>query len=38
MAASSALDATYEAVGPRQYLDRFLAEYGLKEEHVRDRG
>jgi hypothetical protein len=37
MAATSALDASYEAVGPRQYLDRFLAEYGLSEEHVRDR-
>src|SRR4051794_40263685 len=37
MAATSAVDATYEAVGPRQYLDRFLAEYGLNEEHVRDR-
>jgi hypothetical protein len=37
MAAASALDATYESVGPRRYLDRFLAEYGLSEEHVRDR-
>ena len=32
MAASSALDATYEAVGPRQALDRLLPEYGLNEE------
>jgi hypothetical protein len=37
MAAASAPDATYESVGPRQYLDRFLAEYGLSEEDVRDR-
>jgi hypothetical protein len=28
---------TYESVGPRRYLDRFLAEYGLREEDVRDR-
>ena len=28
---------SYESVGPRRYLDRFLAEYGLQEEHVRDR-
>ena len=27
----------YESVGPRRYLDRFLAEYNLREEHVRDR-
>jgi hypothetical protein len=37
MATAGALDATYEAVGPREYLDRFLAEYGLSEERVRDR-
>jgi hypothetical protein len=30
-------DATYESVGSRRYLDRFLAEYGLGEEQVRDR-
>ena len=28
---------TYESVGPRRSLDRFLAEYGLREVHVRDR-
>jgi hypothetical protein len=31
------LGDTYESVGPRRSLDRFLAEYGLREEHVRDR-
>ena len=35
--AADALDATYESVGPRRYLDRLLAEYGLSEAHVRDR-
>ena len=28
---------TYQSVGPRRYLDRFLAEYSLREEDVRDR-
>ncbi len=27
----------YESVGPRRSLDRFLAEYDLREVHVRDR-
>lgn len=37
MTAASAHDDTYVSVGPRPYLDRFLTEYGLREEHVRDR-
>jgi hypothetical protein len=37
MTAADALGAAYESVGPRRYLDRFLAEYGLSEERVRDR-
>jgi hypothetical protein len=34
---AAAQDDTYVRVGPRQYLDRLLAEYHLSEEHVRDR-
>ena len=30
-------DDTYESVGPRRFLDRLLAEYDLREEHVRDK-
>jgi hypothetical protein len=37
VAAASALDANYESIGPREYFDRFLAEYGLSEEQVRER-
>lgn len=37
MAAAGKRDDTYEAVGPREYLDRFLAEYRLREEELRDR-
>lgn len=37
MAAASGLHDIYEPVGPRTYLDRFLAEYRLSENHVRDR-
>jgi hypothetical protein len=31
------MDDTYASVGPRRYLHRFLAEYSLREQHVRDR-
>jgi hypothetical protein len=34
---ASGMDEIYESEGPRRYLDRFLAEYGPTEEHVRDR-
>ena len=34
---SSGSGDTYQSVGPRRYLDRFLAEYGIREEQVRDR-
>ncbi len=37
MAAASVHENTYESVGPRRYLDRFLAEYGLREDDARDR-
>jgi hypothetical protein len=37
MAAAGAHDDTYESVGPRRYLDLFLAECGLRKAHVRDR-
>ncbi|GIJ11023.1 hypothetical protein Van01_42370 [Micromonospora andamanensis] len=30
-------DDTYETVGPREYLDRLLAEYGLRDEEIGDR-
>jgi hypothetical protein len=37
MAAARERDDTYEAVGPREYLDRLLAEYHLREEELGDR-
>lgn len=37
MAAARERDDTYEAVGPREYLDRLLAEYHLREEDLGDR-
>jgi hypothetical protein len=37
MAVADAQDDTYVSVGPRRYLDRFLAEYHLSEERVQDR-
>ncbi|EEP70429.1 hypothetical protein MCAG_00756 [Micromonospora sp. ATCC 39149] len=37
MAAAEERDDPYEAVGPRWYLDRLLAEYHLREEQLGDR-
>jgi hypothetical protein len=37
MAGAEGLDDAWVEVGPRSYLDRFLAEYRLSEEQVRDK-